>query len=259
MANPQLKHGYMRIVNEVIDALIRSRILEPRGRMVLWVLRNTWGWKRKMVKIGDLRTMEKDMNISKSSIARAIKTLSKAKIFICDDDGRLGFNKDWETWAKNLEDTDGEVSSFGLPSVPTQGHVPKGGQRNVRSGTPLYNYKDSKDKQNKGRTPVPFQGHTHAIIEIVKAYYAAKGFNLPEVCDMDTFDPFAWDALSLLKVSSFKLKLALKAIPDITKTAKTEDWHDCTLKAIAKFYPEWEVELSNDEKKKIHQADSIAA
>lgn len=46
MANPQIVDGYTRIANELLDALIRSGLTKRELRVVLVVIRQTYGYNR---------------------------------------------------------------------------------------------------------------------------------------------------------------------------------------------------------------------
>ena len=47
MASPQLEDGYTQISNELLEALCWMNLSPYEWRVLLWILRKTYGWKKK--------------------------------------------------------------------------------------------------------------------------------------------------------------------------------------------------------------------
>jgi phage replication O-like protein O len=102
MANPQAENGHVDISNEVMDALISHRVSGEEMQCLLFIIRKTWGWKKKEDRIA-LSQFVKATGINKQSCHRAIKRLeSKKMIAVIKKDyeniNSYCFIKDFEVW-----------------------------------------------------------------------------------------------------------------------------------------------------------------
>jgi len=102
MASPHLEDGYVKIANEIMEALATIRIPGEARQVLDVIFRKTYGWNKKKDKIS-LSQFYKATGIKKPSIIRAIKTLSTMNLIIVSEkanrDGQeYEFNKDYHTW-----------------------------------------------------------------------------------------------------------------------------------------------------------------
>lgn len=104
MARPQLENGYTRIANELIErGLLRTNLGGAQIRMVLLIIRLTYGFNRKAV------------DTSATSLSWTLRTTAKYVKQVLDElelfntikvDWRsadlctITFNKDYESWKK---------------------------------------------------------------------------------------------------------------------------------------------------------------
>jgi len=79
MANPQCEDGYVRIANEIIDALIKINLSSYEWRILLAIIRKTYGWNKKKDRIS-LSQFAKITGIRKSHISRTLSKLVEKNI-----------------------------------------------------------------------------------------------------------------------------------------------------------------------------------
>jgi phage replication O-like protein O len=79
MANPQAEDGHIRIANTIVKALVNSDLKGPEFRVLLAIIRKTWGWKKKreVITIGQ---MEKITSLNRRAVIRATQSLLERKI-----------------------------------------------------------------------------------------------------------------------------------------------------------------------------------
>lgn len=104
MARPQLENGYTRIANELIEkALLRVNVSGVQFRMMLLVIRLTYGFNRKAVDSSaasfamSLRTTTKYVKqvLDELEMFNIVKvTWASADLF------NVSFNKDYESWKR---------------------------------------------------------------------------------------------------------------------------------------------------------------
>lgn len=101
MANPQLENGYLKIANELWEALTRIRIPGEARQCLDLIIRKTYGWDKKTDKIS-LNQFSLATGIRKSNINRILNSLLEMNIIIFkNEDGLVNsyrVNKDYSTW-----------------------------------------------------------------------------------------------------------------------------------------------------------------
>jgi phage replication O-like protein O len=100
MANPQAENGHIDIANEVMDALVKTRIPGEARQCLDFIIRKTWGWHKKEDFIS-LSQFAVATGMKKPHVSRAIKFLLIMKLIIKYDNGELStyrFNKDFDLW-----------------------------------------------------------------------------------------------------------------------------------------------------------------
>src|SRR5436305_1212224 len=86
MMSPQTEDGFVRIAtgtgeNDVLSALARCRLSGTEFQIVLWVIRQTWGYGKKEDWIS-LTQFEKVTGASRSYVCRAIDRLVTCRILV---------------------------------------------------------------------------------------------------------------------------------------------------------------------------------
>jgi phage replication O-like protein O len=107
MASPQLENGHLRIAYEVWEHLMSSGLLGAEILIVMAVIRQTWGWKKKEAEISLAEFCAMTLQPERT-VVRALNSLKAKKLLIHTPGGGRGkwskwsFNKDWESWEKTL-------------------------------------------------------------------------------------------------------------------------------------------------------------
>lgn len=103
MANPQLENGYTRIANELIDAIGQMDLNGAELKVLLCVLRYTYGFQRKSHKLS-ASFISKWGNCSDRTVKRALKRLIVLNILTVVNEGQKGvvsvleLNKNFDLW-----------------------------------------------------------------------------------------------------------------------------------------------------------------
>lgn len=102
MASPQKEHGYMKIANEIQDALARIRISGEAYQVLNVILRQTYGYNRKEDKIS-LNFFCQKTGLKKSHVCMSIKKLVEMNLITekgneSREPNTYEFTKDFEKW-----------------------------------------------------------------------------------------------------------------------------------------------------------------
>lgn len=145
-ASPQLEHGYIRIANELLEALIRGDFTIRELKVMMAVIRLTYGYQRKSARIS-LSRLHVLTNVDRAHVSRVISRLVSRKVLLKEQHPGfqvLGINKNYSEWS-------------GLPKEQPQGGLPKeqrgvahGSNKSVAHGSNTIKTKDS----NKNIPPV---------------------------------------------------------------------------------------------------------
>jgi len=96
MANPQVKNGYTTIANEIIEAVAGFDFSKRELKILLIVIRETYGYQRKSKEI--LRELlVKKTGIDVAHVSRTISALASKNVLFREK-SELGINKDYEQW-----------------------------------------------------------------------------------------------------------------------------------------------------------------
>lgn len=102
MAKPQLEDGYIKIANEIMEALIKQNLSGQELRLTLFVIRKTYGFNKKEDYIS-LSQMSKILGLSIVRASQVINRLQQMKIVTLKENlkgktKKYSFNKDFERW-----------------------------------------------------------------------------------------------------------------------------------------------------------------
>jgi phage replication O-like protein O len=103
MASPQIENGYTRVSNELLEAIVRTKMNGTQYAIVLAVIRATYGFHKKSRELG-LAFFEVATGRNKRKIGIEIAKLIKRNILIVEKEFWLGhsralkLNKDYESW-----------------------------------------------------------------------------------------------------------------------------------------------------------------
>jgi phage replication O-like protein O len=126
MANPQLEAGHCDIANELMDAIIKTHFSPTEVKVLMAIIRKTYGWHKKTDRIS-YSQFEEITAISRRHIAPALQSLIRRNIINRTGDGynlEYGIQKDYELWLSPLKivtETGNEiVTSISNESLPEQ-------------------------------------------------------------------------------------------------------------------------------------------
>lgn len=102
MANPQIERGYVRIANELLEAICRLNISGNEMRILLYIIRRTYGFNRSYAEIS-LSEFSTATGIRNVHVSRALKRLSELNIIERHSSKKtipqtVSINKNYEEW-----------------------------------------------------------------------------------------------------------------------------------------------------------------
>ena len=103
MANVQKEHGFTPIANELMEALSKTKLNGTQYRILLTILRSTYGYNKKSHQMSD-SYISKATGINQRQINREIQSLIKMNIVRLYDAGNytqgrvIGIQKDYTVW-----------------------------------------------------------------------------------------------------------------------------------------------------------------
>jgi len=142
MANPQKEKGHTRIANELYDAVLAWRFSSYEQRVLMFIIRKTYGWNKKSDKIA-LSQFVKATGIRKSHVSRALSLLLKQNVITKGGNRDLrewGLQKDYDKWVK-------------LPKGVKSHHpigITKGGNMEIVSKGVIDSVKGGNSKRKRG-------------------------------------------------------------------------------------------------------------
>ena len=96
----QLENGYIRIANDLMDALLSAPISGRQMKVIMAIIRKTYGFNKKTDDIG-LSQLRDMTGINRPNLSRTIASLVDANV-LTKKDGlyahNIGLNKDFSTW-----------------------------------------------------------------------------------------------------------------------------------------------------------------
>ena len=124
MADIQVENGYVRIANELFDAICNSGFTALEIKVVLSVVRYTYGYNRKEAEIS-LGTIAKFLKCKgRSHVSEAVAHLIRANVIhsvgVNNQTRILKINKDYDTWEIECSEN-GNSSRKGNKSVTEKG------------------------------------------------------------------------------------------------------------------------------------------
>jgi phage replication O-like protein O len=141
MANPNTENGYIKIANELWEAICRTRIPGEARQCFDAVLRQTYGYNKKSDKIS-MSQISELTGLARPSVARGIRTLLEMNIIKKNMDAYiniLGINKDYDSWSL--------MSKMTIPKVVNSSAtktVNKIANKSVNEGANNKRHKDNK-------------------------------------------------------------------------------------------------------------------
>jgi phage replication O-like protein O len=107
MASPQVEDGFTRIANELMEAFIRAELPGVQMRIAMIVMRETYGYQRKLVRMG-YQAISTKYAIPRTLVIREMAALVDRKVLVkqTDNGSNLwGIQKDYSLWGSHLQVT----------------------------------------------------------------------------------------------------------------------------------------------------------
>lgn len=100
MASPQAEHGHTDIAHDYLERLIGADLTSREYKLMLSIIRKTWGWKKKTdwIRLAEFSTLT---GISKVHCCKLLKKLYLRKFVAKHGNGnniRYGIQKDYDKW-----------------------------------------------------------------------------------------------------------------------------------------------------------------
>ena len=111
LETPQLEDGFTRISNEILNDLSKLQISNYAFRVLIQIIRNTYGYQVKSNKI-PVTSIATKTGIHKAHVSRAIHELTTKNIITFKNNKRA-YNKDFRTW--KLSDKKGTYTHWKNP------------------------------------------------------------------------------------------------------------------------------------------------
>jgi phage replication O-like protein O len=155
MANPQKEDGHVQLANEILEVLTRTPMPGMEMRMVLHVIRKTYGFGKKMDWIS-ISQFAEALGTDAKNVCRVQKRLILWKI-LEKKDHQIGLNKNWEMWevvarkpvAGTPEGSGGYASGVDPHQVVACTPDTKDNIQNTDNNTPLPPKESRKEKEKK--------------------------------------------------------------------------------------------------------------
>ena len=126
MASPQLEDGYLKIANELYDALTLANLSKNQYKVALAVVRRTYGWRKKADVISNSQFAAMT-DMQGTHAAAAVRELIAANVLTCHGKtgvGQvLGVNKNYTEWMGVWKSADAQLRV--TKSVTPKGHADK--------------------------------------------------------------------------------------------------------------------------------------
>ncbi len=163
MASPQLENGYTRIANELLEALCRLKISGNEMRILLFIIRKTYGYSRKSAQIS-LSEIAKATGIKSNHVSEILRGLVEKRVIEIERSASQGVVpqtisvvKDYQIWEQFPKI--GTVPKNRNSTIPENGNssVPEFGNSSVpENGNPyLYKRKYKENIKERGKESAP--------------------------------------------------------------------------------------------------------
>lgn len=122
MADVQLENGYTRIANEILEALAKAPLNGTQFRIVMLVVRETYGFQRKSCSLSETYIASR-LKIQRQNIHREMKELFTSKVLSTIQEATfvspriIALNKNYSEWRIRLQESK-KIAGIELDSSP---------------------------------------------------------------------------------------------------------------------------------------------
>jgi phage replication O-like protein O len=116
MASPQIENGHTRTANELIEALMITKLNGTQFRIVLTVIRYTYGFQRKDKDLS-LSYISNATQLNKMQIQRELKTLIELRVINVIEEANfnstriIAINKNYEEWTVYIKQQNEQLAN----------------------------------------------------------------------------------------------------------------------------------------------------
>lgn len=146
MASPQVENGYLKVANELWEALTRVRLTDKERRVVMAVIRKTYGHNKCRDEIS-LGQIAEETGLYRQRVAEALSSLEKRNIItICRETyvNRIGIQKDYERWDSTSPQTRTGPGSRTSPQTRTETVTLSRTHKRQKTYIPVFEHWNSK-------------------------------------------------------------------------------------------------------------------
>lgn len=154
MATPQVEDGYTKIANELLEALCKCKLSSSEFRVMFFIIRYTYGFKRKTAKLAG-SFISKGTELDRRRVVEVIKALTLKNMIICRKTGiempetgelkivnEISIQKNYLAWIENTKTSITENRQLAGKTAKVSGKTAKA------SGKPPTRKKINKYKEN---------------------------------------------------------------------------------------------------------------
>lgn len=224
MASPQKENGFTSIANEILEHLSQPGINGSEYRVLIFLLRKTYGFHKKTDKIS-LSQFQKGTGMKRANVVETIKSLVVKRLLL-KEKNLYSFNKNWEQWVvvKRLPPV---VKSI-LPSSQTT----------TKTSSQLTTYKRKKETNTKDIA----ETSSAEVVNLIKSFEginpASKGMygntTQREACER-LIKEFTFQRVLSVITKTLPKTNALEFFPNITTPRQLWDKWASLESAIVKF------------------------
>jgi phage replication O-like protein O len=108
--------AFVRLPSELLDALLQVRLSETGWRILLWVIRQSYGWNRQDTAFSWYR-IARELSADRGGVVRTGNLLLRANL-LCIRNGRLGIQEDAREWDRRIVGGPGaDTPQLTLPGI----------------------------------------------------------------------------------------------------------------------------------------------
>lgn len=194
--NPQVEDGYTKIANELLDAIIRHDFSKRELKIVLFVLRKTYGWNKK-ADVMSLSQILSGTGIERTHAAKSINALTDNKVLLKQPhhNGQLlELNKKYKEWvcgqnshsvAKTVQKC-GQNSHRSVTKTATTKDTSKNNTKDIPEFIPVDAWKGFVAMRKEIKKPLSARAITMAVNKLTKMHEA--GYDVAAILDRSTFN-----------------------------------------------------------------------
>ncbi|MFS1538911.1 MAG: replication protein [Candidatus Phlomobacter fragariae] len=172
----EIENGYTRIANELLESLASSDLTARQLKVMLAIVRKTYGFGKKVDRISDSQIAEVTC-LSRQNVNKAKNELITMRYLIFEGN-KIGVNKTVSDWINQSRDSVSNLKTKNVSKLETDDVSRlKTHKRNLlkkKENTPLTPHEGNDEKliSNNRKTKIPYQ-------EILQVYNETVGNKLP--------------------------------------------------------------------------------